>query len=512
MRKKILLFTTVLSLLSITTLFSQVASRNYFGIEIGLNNSLMRANGGYIFPYRVESLDFNGMLGFTDLGMGIGFHGGLTLDYAFNKNFGLIFKALYQRRNATNTEQQTLPCPDIITGTSSNVATLSNTYSATSDYINADILFKFGILPDSWYGFGGVNLASILSNKFSGSSRILSSTSGTCQFRSASQGLVGTEMIIPEQELSDFYNKLHTSIKFGVGTYIPVGSNGTVLTPELSLNAPITELLSSNHSITLTNTNLGFSPFNLMSAALTLGIKFPFGENKAQDDYENRSENNGREAKPGNNDQSKPDNYNVTGIVKDAKTGKPIQADISIVDLNKDEEVASTTTDKNGKYKAKLEGKGKYSVTATAPGYIFSSSLFEIDDNGRLTRKGNGDILMMSSDEDGKTTLLVFFDTDKATLQRSSYPELNRAASFLKANPNLNVEIAGHTDNRGSADYNKNLSLKRAKAVSDYLTSKGVSASQLSQAGYGLENPVASNDTEEGRADNRRVEFVVKKK
>lgn len=89
--------------------------------------------------------------------------------------------------------------------------------------------------------------------------------------------------------------------------------------------------------------------------------------------------------------------------------------------------------------------------------------MFEVDDNGKIIRKGNGDILLMSADERGKTTLLVFFDTDKSTLQRSSYPELNRAAQFLKSNPNLNIEIAGHTDNKGSMDYNKDLSKEELK-------------------------------------------------
>ena len=107
---------------------------------------------------------------------------------------------------------------------------------------------------------------------------------------------------------------------------------------------------------------------------------------------------------------------------------------------------------------------------------------------------------------------LVFFDFDKATLQSASYPELNRAVALMKANPNMEVEIAGFTDAQGTDAYNKDLSQRRANTVRDYISRQGVEASRLTAVGYGEESPVASNDTEDGRAENRRVEFVVKRK
>ena len=105
--------------------------------------------------------------------------------------------------------------------------------------------------------------------------------------------------------------------------------------------------------------------------------------------------------------------------------------------------------------------------------------------------------------------LLVYFDFDKATLQSASFVDLDRAVDWLKANPTVKVELAGHTDNVGSREYNKKLSHDRAQSVREYLIGKGVSPPRLSASGYGMEQPVATNDTDEGRALNRRVEFRV---
>jgi len=101
----------------------------------------------------------------------------------------------------------------------------------------------------------------------------------------------------------------------------------------------------------------------------------------------------------------------------------------------------------------------------------------------------------------------VLFDFDKAEIKPGSHGYLDEVAEILEKNPSLKVEIQGHTDNVGSAAYNEKLSVKRAKAVRDYLKSKGISADKLPLTGYGFSQPVASNDTPEGRAKNRRTEF-----
>jgi outer membrane protein OmpA-like peptidoglycan-associated protein len=99
----------------------------------------------------------------------------------------------------------------------------------------------------------------------------------------------------------------------------------------------------------------------------------------------------------------------------------------------------------------------------------------------------------------------VFFETNSAKLKPESSETLDQVAESLKANPDVKVEVAGHTDNTGSAAYNLKLSDKRAKAVMDYLVSKGVNPANLTEKGYGLTDPIGDNKTVEGRAQNRRV-------
>jgi outer membrane protein OmpA-like peptidoglycan-associated protein len=101
------------------------------------------------------------------------------------------------------------------------------------------------------------------------------------------------------------------------------------------------------------------------------------------------------------------------------------------------------------------------------------------------------------------------FDSDKLT--ESAKVVLNDVVDAMKKYPNVKVDIQGHTDNVGDASYNLDLSLRRAESVKTYLVSKGISAARITTRGYGESKPVASNDTAEGRAQNRRIEFVIVK-
>jgi OOP family OmpA-OmpF porin len=103
----------------------------------------------------------------------------------------------------------------------------------------------------------------------------------------------------------------------------------------------------------------------------------------------------------------------------------------------------------------------------------------------------------------------IHFEFDKATLKPEALAILDQAAALLKKHERVVVEVAGHTDSKGSEEYNQGLSERRATAVKDYLNSRGVKASRLTSRGYGESRPVASNDTDEGRAENRRVELIV---
>jgi len=103
----------------------------------------------------------------------------------------------------------------------------------------------------------------------------------------------------------------------------------------------------------------------------------------------------------------------------------------------------------------------------------------------------------------------VHFDFDKATLRPEGFVILDKAAALLQQHERVVVEVAGHTDSIGTEAYNQGLSERRATTVKDYLVSKGIKASRMTVKGYGEAQPVASNDTEEGRAMNRRVELIV---
>lgn len=111
----------------------------------------------------------------------------------------------------------------------------------------------------------------------------------------------------------------------------------------------------------------------------------------------------------------------------------------------------------------------------------------------------------------GSTVVLhdIYFQFDRSVILQQSYKELSDLFNLLQNNPRMKIEIGGHTDDKGSTEYNRKLSENRAKAVADYLTAKGIDAKRLNYRGYGKERPIADNSTEEGRAKNRRVEIKV---
>jgi OOP family OmpA-OmpF porin len=103
---------------------------------------------------------------------------------------------------------------------------------------------------------------------------------------------------------------------------------------------------------------------------------------------------------------------------------------------------------------------------------------------------------------------VVLFDINSSEVKSEAYPMLNEAVLIMKKNPDLNVEIDGHTDSTGTAAYNMVLSEKRAEAIKDHLVTRGIDPKRLTTKGFGFTRPAASNDTKEGRAKNRRVEFT----
>lgn len=200
----------------------------------------------------------------------------------------------------------------------------------------------------------------------------------------------------------------------------------------------------------------------------------------------------------------------LKGRILDEITKQPVEAEIILTDNSKSEELATFKSNSaTGKYLVSLPSGKNYGIAVKANGYLFHSENFDIP-NAAAYQEIEKDVYLKKI-EVGKEIVLrnIFFDFNKATLRPESTAELERLAQLLKENASIKIEISGHTDNVGSAAYNKTLSEKRAKAVVDYLIGVGIDASRLTFAGYGFDKPIAPNTTEEGRQLNRRTEFKI---
>ncbi|MBI9068944.1 MAG: PD40 domain-containing protein [Salinivirgaceae bacterium] len=200
----------------------------------------------------------------------------------------------------------------------------------------------------------------------------------------------------------------------------------------------------------------------------------------------------------------------VKGFVKDAITNEPVAAQIDIVDNEKNEVIfTSNTNSSSGKFLVSLPSGKNYGLIVKADEYLFHSENFNIP-GATEYQEISKDILLNNLKKDVKIVLRnVFFETASAKLRPASYAELGRLSKLLEENPDLKIEISGHTDNQGSHSSNQKLSEARAKSVVDFLIALGISADRLEYKGYAFDQPVADNSTQEGRALNRRVEFKV---
>ena len=201
----------------------------------------------------------------------------------------------------------------------------------------------------------------------------------------------------------------------------------------------------------------------------------------------------------------------MKGKVFDASTKKPLVASFELIDLATGIPVVKSTSNSgNGEFLVCLPvGKG-YALNVSKDGYLFFSDNFELKNLKNPKEPVLKDVPMHAIKTGERVVLKnIFYDTDAYNLKDESAVELGKLIVFLNRNPKVRIEIGGHTDNVGIKPYNQSLSEKRAKAVSDYLVSKGIAASRLSFKGFGDTVPISPNDHEEGRAMNRRTEFFV---
>jgi outer membrane protein OmpA-like peptidoglycan-associated protein len=199
------------------------------------------------------------------------------------------------------------------------------------------------------------------------------------------------------------------------------------------------------------------------------------------------------------------------GVVFDKETQKRLEARFELIDLSTGKTVSASSSDPvSGEFLLSLPTEKDYALNVSKPGYLFYSDHFALKGENSKTKPFIYNVPLQPI-KVGEVVVLknIFFDTDKFDLRNESMIELAKLLQLLRNNPNIRIEISGHTDNQGTAEYNIQLSRNRAKAVYEYLTKEGIANDRLSYAGFGLTRPIDTNETEEGRANNRRTEFKV---
>jgi outer membrane protein OmpA-like peptidoglycan-associated protein/tetratricopeptide (TPR) repeat protein len=200
----------------------------------------------------------------------------------------------------------------------------------------------------------------------------------------------------------------------------------------------------------------------------------------------------------------------VKGKVVDRNSKKPLQALVELSNVDKSEKVVEIMSDPvDGSFFIPVYPGVNYAFHITKKGYLFYSENMNLKDTLRFSPVHKTFELTPVSKGNSFVLNNIFFDFDSFTLKPASFTELNLLASLLKNNPSMRILIKGHTDNTGTDEYNLLLSENRAKAVYDYLTEHGIKQERLQYKGFGATQPVSSNETSEGRAENRRTEIEI---
>lgn len=203
----------------------------------------------------------------------------------------------------------------------------------------------------------------------------------------------------------------------------------------------------------------------------------------------------------------------LTGLVRDINTKEPLSALIELYDVDSNKKIGEFETNENtGKFLLSLPAGHNYKIHVTSPGYHSKDVTFDIPDSSGFQTKD----VLVELESDGtqmpENLQNIEFDFDKSSLQGSEAAKrLDKVADFMKRHPDVKVLVAGHTDSMGSDEYNQALSERRAKTAVDYLVEQGISRNRMTSKGYGEKRPIDTNETEEGRQHNRRVEFTIVK-
>lgn len=199
----------------------------------------------------------------------------------------------------------------------------------------------------------------------------------------------------------------------------------------------------------------------------------------------------------------------VKGTVKNEQDDKPVEAKIEIKNLTTKEIREIPVDHETGEYVAAIKFESDFMLTVKKPDFVYESTYISKEDSS-FAEPTSVDV-DLEPVQLGKAYRMkdIYYESNSADLTAESKKVLDEFIEFLNENPNIKVKIQGHTDNIGGDAFNLTLSENRAHSVYEYLVSKGVFASRLSYKGFGETQPVDTNDTEVGRAMNRRTEFLI---
>jgi len=199
----------------------------------------------------------------------------------------------------------------------------------------------------------------------------------------------------------------------------------------------------------------------------------------------------------------------VYGHILDANSNQPVSGYINYEKMPRANNVGHISNENDGRYKLHMLEKMKYTVEIAAKGYVTVYDVIDIEDadnDGQikrdylLTKSDDGNILRMNN---------LFFEIGKADIMESSYDELNSLAQMLHNNPKMKIQLEGHTDYRGNPDRNMQLSEDRVLEVRDYLVKQDIRKGRIKYKAFGGSQPITTDNTEEARLKNRRVEVRI---
>lgn len=213
-------------------------------------------------------------------------------------------------------------------------------------------------------------------------------------------------------------------------------------------------------------------------------------------------------------EESQPDPVVIIyGKVYNKKTNEVLGANIYYEDLSNGKELGiANSNPSTGSYKIVLPYGKKYGIVGKKTGFMPVSEYIDLTQISEYTEIEKNLYLVPITVGEVVTLNNLFFKRGKAELEGSSFPELDRLINLMKENPDMEIEVYGHTNNIGPHDQLVELSQNRANTVKDYLASKGIGEKRIKTIGYGPDKPIADNSTEAGRKKNQRVEFKILKK